>query len=271
MTLAPKDVPHSLVPARTRRLEFHVVSAMVPLALLAMWELGTRYNWLPRTLVSSPSAVAEAMLRLGRNGALVHHSLVSLRRLSLGFGSGSLLAVLIGTFVGLSKAFDRVMAPTLSFLAPVPVSAWIPLIIILFGIGEVAKCSVIAVGAFFVVYFGTVSGIRSTDPKLVEVARVCGKTPTLLVTQVLLPSALASILQAMRGALALGWVLLVIAEVIASTEGLGWLMWDARQYGRADEMIVGVAMAGALGATTDWIARRIQRRVLIWRPAFEGQ
>jgi sulfonate transport system permease protein len=211
------------------------------------------------------------MVRLGGDGAIVHHSLVSLRRLSLGFGAGSLLAVLIGTSVGLSKSFDRVMAPTLSFLAPVPVSAWIPLIIILFGIGEMAKCSVIAVGAFFVVYFGTVSGIRSTDPKLVEVAHVCGKTPIMLVTQVLLPSALASILQAMRGALALGWVLLVIAEVIASTEGLGWLMWDARQYGRADEMIVGVVMAGALGATTDWIASRIQRRVLIWRPAFEGQ
>jgi sulfonate transport system permease protein len=211
------------------------------------------------------------MLRLARNGEIVHHSLVSLRRLSIGFGAGSLLAVLIGTLVGLSKSFDRVAGPTLSLLAPVPVSAWIPLIIILVGIGEVAKCSVIAVGAFFVVYFGTVSGIRSTDTKLVEVARVCGKSPLMLVRQVLLPSALPSILQSMRGALGLGWVLLVVAEVIASTEGLGWLMWDARQYGRADEMVVGVALAGVLGASTDWLARRIQSRVLVWRPAFEGQ
>jgi sulfonate transport system permease protein len=211
------------------------------------------------------------MARLARNGAVVHHSVISLRRLSIGVAVGTTLAILIGTLVGVSLTLERVLGPTVSLLAPIPVPAWIPIIIILVGIGEGAKYSVIAVGVFFVVYFGTVNGIRSTDPKLVEVARICGKSSAILISQVLLPSALASIVQSIRGALGFGWVLLVVAEVIASTEGVGWLIWDARQFGRADDMMVGVIIAGILGAATDWLARHGQRRLLTWRPAFQGQ
>lgn len=92
-----------------------------------------------------------------------------------------------------------------------------------------------------------------------------------LIVEILIPSAMPSILHGFRTALGLGWVLLIVAEVIASTEGLGWIIWDSRQYGRADEMIAGMIAIGATGALTDWCASMIQRRLLFWSRTFEGQ
>ncbi|MFM8274774.1 MAG: ABC transporter permease [Gemmata sp.] len=248
-----------------------VVPLLLPLLLLGVWEFGVRSGRLPPTLVAPPSAVVADAARMTADGTLPRHAWVSLRRLTAGFVVGSVLAVAAGTLVGLSRAAERVLAPTVGVLAPVPVSAWIPLIIILVGIGEASKVAVIAVGTFFVVFFGTVHGIRSADPKLVEVARVYGKGSATLVTDVLLPSALAPILHAMRAAVGLGWVLLIVAEVIASSDGLGFLMWDARNFSRPDDMIVGMVTVGLLGAATDRGLAAVQRWLLFWRPTFEGQ
>jgi sulfonate transport system permease protein len=248
-----------------------LVSSILPLLLFICWDFGTRWEWFPRSLVASPSEVLEEFGRMLSDGVLIGHIGVSLRRLSAGFFVGASLAVLVGTLVGLSRWAERLLAPTIGLLAPVPVSAWIPLVIILFGIGELAKVVLLAVGIFFIMFFSTVQGLRSTDPKLIEVARVYGKTSTELVTGVLMPWAIGAILQGARAALGLGWVLLIVVEVIASSDGLAWLMWDSRTFGRPATMIVGMITIALLGFITDWGICRLNRCLMFWRPTFEGQ
>lgn len=240
----------------------------LPAMLIGLWEVGARSGFLPAALIASPSAVMERAVAMTADGSLLAHSLVSLQRLAIGFGSGTILAVVLGLLVGSLPAANRLLSPTVAFLAPVPVTAWIPLIIVLTGIGEASKSTILAVGAFFPVFFATVVGLRSASNELVEVARIYCKPRTTLIRTILFPSAVPYVFQGMRSALGLGWVLLVVAEVIASDSGLGWLMWDARTFGRPDEMIVGMAAAGLLGALSAWILSALEKKVLYWREDF---
>jgi sulfonate transport system permease protein len=241
-----------------RRLLTAVQAAAVPLLLIMLWEYAVLSEWWPRALIASPGEVIIDFGRLLASGKLSFHAMVSLRRLLGGFLIGTAAGVGLGTFVGLSRSAERTLAPTVQLLAPIPVVAWIPLFIILFGIGEASKIAIIAAGTFFVVFFNTVQGIRATDRKLVEVAYVFNKNRAQLVRGVLLPSALPSVLMGVRVALGLSWILLIVAEVIASSEGLGWL-------------IVGMITVGILGKLSDRGVLALERRVLRWRQSFEGQ
>ena len=158
----------------------------------------------------------------------------------------------------------------MDLLAPIPVIAWIPLLIVLFGI-ESARVLLICVGTFFQLYFSTVQGLRGTPIELVELARVYEKGPLEMWREILFPWALPVIIDSARQALAIGWILLLSGEVIASSSGLGWLIWDSRNFARADDMIVGMMAVGILGKCTDSLVVRLRVRLLRWRTTFEGQ
>lgn len=207
----------------------------------------------------------EALLQLISDGSLAKHSFISLRRLLIGFTLGSAIGFLLGVVVAISPLAYRIISPTINFISPVPVTSWIPLIIILTGIGELSKSTVLAVGCFFPVFYGTVSGFQSATNELLELAQFYGKTKSKLIKTILLPSAMPALFQALQVALGLSWILLVVAEVIASREGLGWLMWDSRNFGRPDEMIVGMIAAGVLGATTLRILRIFEHKAMFWK------
>jgi len=208
---------------------------------------------------------------LAVSGKLLVHSLVSLYRLVLGFAIGTLIGLSLGTVIGTSKFAERLVAPTIEFLAPIPPIAWIPLLIILLGIGEASKIALIALAVFIVVVTQTVTGIRSTDQKLIEVAMIFGKSPLQLLKDILLPSAMPFIFSGLRISLALSWILLIASEVIASSRGLGWLIWDSRNFSRPDDMLVGIISIGLLGFGTNLALTLIERDVLSWRQSFEGQ
>jgi sulfonate transport system permease protein len=254
--------------------------APFPILLLIMWQSAVAYEWWPRTLIAAPSDVFTDFARLTASGELLAHARVSLVRLLAGFFFGAAAAVVLGTFVGLSKVAERALAPTIRAILPIPVTAWIPLIIIIFGIEESSKIALIGIGVFGVIYFSTVQGIRGADQKLVEVAAVFEKPHSDLSLHVLLPSALPSIITGMRVALGLAWILLIAAEMVGAKMvssssrlgglGLGWLIYDARNFGRSDDMIVGMLTIGILGKLTDMTLERIERRVLRWRQAFTG-
>jgi sulfonate transport system permease protein len=199
------------------------------------------------------------------------HALWSIGRLVVGFALGVSLALTIGATVGLSTVAERLISPTIQLLAPIPIIAWIPLIILLLKIGEAPKVAIIAVGTFFVVFASTVQGIRGVDAKLVEVARVYGKPASVLVRKVLLPAATPSIMTGLHVALGLSWILLLVAEQIATSKGIGWFMWDARTFGRSKDLIVAMICVGVLGKLSDLLLTKVERRMLRWRRAFEGQ
>ena len=246
------------------------LGAVLPIVLILTWEVSLRAGWWPESLIAPPSAVLLSFKSLFVSGVLWEHIKVSSGRLLGGFAVGSALGLAYGVVIGLSRSWERFWMPTFLALAPIPIIAWIPLLIVLFGI-DGARFSLIALGTFFIVLFGAVNGIRNVDEELVEMARMYGKTKAELARYILIPSALPAVLQALRSALSLSWILLIMAEIIASSQGLGWLLWDSRNFGRSDDMIVAMLTIGLLGKLADGILVAITRRLLWWRQTFEGE
>src|SRR3989338_2021399 len=232
-----------------------ILPLIIPLALLIAWEWSVRSGFLPNTLIASPSQVVKDFFDLAMSGKLLVHSLVSLYRLVLGFAIGTLIGLSLGVMVGTSKFVERLIA----------------LLIILLGIGEASKIGLIIIASFVVVYLNTVQGIRSTDQKLVDVAHVLRKSNKELIKKVLLPSATPHIFTGMRIALGLSWILLIAAEVIASSKGLGWLIWDSRNFSRPDDLFVGIIMIGILGKLSDMALVAIEKELTKWRTVFQGK
>lgn len=254
-----------------KKIGDYLISLLLPIGLIALWEWAVISGAVPNTLVASPSQVVVDFFELLFNGKLTVHSLISLYRLLLGFTIGTFLGLIFGVAVGTSKLVEKIVSPTMQFLAPIPPIAWIPLLIILLGIGEASKIGLLIIASFVVVYLNTIQGIRSTDQKLVDVAHVYRKSNRELISKILLPSALPNIFTGMRIALGLSWILLIAAEVIASSKGLGWLIWDARNFSRPDDMIVGMIAIGILGKLSDKILVAIEKELTKWRVVFSGK
>jgi sulfonate transport system permease protein len=267
---APADLGRPDRRSWPRRLVAAASYLVVPLLLLLNWDRAVAAGWIPSTLIASPGQAAEQFFTLLREGTLADHTRISLGRLLQGFAIGSLLGIIVGTAVGTSRVAARLVEPTVVTLIPIPAVAWVPLLIVLFGIGELSKVLVIAIGSFCTLFLHTSHGVRSADRKLIEVAAVLEKGRFDLVRRVLLPSALPEIFAAMRIAMALSWALLIVAEVVASSSGLGWLIWDARNFSRPADMIVAMAVTGLLGKLSDVLLGLLSRRVLRWRDTYGG-
>lgn len=256
---------------KEKKTHFSWESLILPVSVLVVWELAVDFKLVPTTLIASPIQVLKDFVEFIATGKIFMHIGASLSRLLIGFIIGSLVGISLGLVIGTSKRFEKLFHPTFLFLAPIPPIAWIPLLIIACGIGEGSKVALIALGAFFITYFHTIHGIRATDQKLVDLATVYRKDNWQLVKKILLPSALPSIFTGLRLALSLSWILLIAAEVIASSQGLGWLIWDARNFSRPDDMIVGIITIGILGKLSDSILVLLEHHMLRWRVAFTGK
>lgn len=257
-----------------------VVSIALPITLLLLWQIAVSSGWWPRTLIAAPSDVVAGLWNITRSGELFAHTKVSMIRLFAGFTVGSVLGIGLGALVGTFNFSRRLIGPTIESLIPIPPPAWIPILIITLGIGEASKVGLIAIGAFAVVYAATAQGIRGADKRLVEVGQLYEKRRGEMILRILLPSAAPNIFTGLRVALGLSWILLVASEMVAakmvSAEarlegiGLGWLIFDARRFGRPEEMIVGMAAMGVLGKLSDMAMAALQSRALRWRTSFTG-
>jgi ABC-type nitrate/sulfonate/bicarbonate transport system permease component len=240
----------------------------VPFILLVAWQLAVEYGWVPRTLIAGRVAVAQRLIEMASDGTLLRHVGVSLGRLASGFAIGTSLGILVGVLVAFRPAAARLLEPTILSLIPIPPIAWIPLLIILLGIGESAKVALISIGSFCTLFLQTAYGIRTGDRTLVEMARALNKGDRALLWRVLFPGVLPGILASMRVALALSWTLLIASEVIASSSGLGWLIWNARNFSRPSDMFVGMVTVGMLGKCSDWGLVALEARLTRWRRSF---
>jgi sulfonate transport system permease protein len=223
----------------------------------------------PTTLVASPIDTLNALWTMIKDGSLFSNSYTSCQRLILGFGNGCAIGIACGCLIGTSRLASQILQPSIAVIAPIPAVAWVPLIIMLLGIGEASKIALIAFGTFFVVALHTSNGIRSTNQEYVELARVLGKNQNELLARVLFPSALPHVLTGMRVAMALSWTLLLVSEIIASSEGLGWLIWDARNFSRPADMFVGMIVVGVLGRLSDMALVSIERIFTDWRSTYD--
>ncbi|AQA21386.1 binding-protein-dependent transport system inner membrane component family protein [Rhodococcus sp. MTM3W5.2] len=240
--------------------------ALAPLALLIAWQIGSKSGLLSERTLPAPSVVVAAGLEVYRSGALGDALLVSGQRVLLGFVLGAVLGVGLGIVAGLGRLGEYVIDPPLQMLRTVPLFGLIPLFIIWFGIGEEPKVYLIALGVAFPLYLNTFSGIRHLDPKLLELSRVLGLSTGERLRTLVIPGALPQILVGLRQSLGIAWLSLIVAEQINASEGLGYIVNNAREFLRTDIVIFGLIVYGVLGLITDSIVRSLELRALRWQP-----
>lgn len=245
-----------------------VAPALVPLALLLVWQLAGSFGWLSRSVLPTPLEVARAAARVTESGELAKHLGVSFRRAAAGFVIGGGIGFFLGLLTGTSRTAERLLDTTMQMLRTVPHLALIPLVILWFGVGETAKIFLVALGVLFPVYLNTYHGIRSVDPGLIEMGRVYGLSTFGLFRRVLLPGATPSILVGVRYALGVMWLTLIVAETISASSGLGYMAMNAREFMMVDVVVFAILIYALLGKLADSIAKALERATLSWHPAY---
>ena len=243
---------------------------ILPIALLSLWQLISSVGWLPPRVLPSPLSVCQAGWRLTVTGELPTHLLESFRRALLGFALGGAIGFLLGLVNGLWRLSYQFLDSSLQMVRNVPHLALIPLVILWFGIGESAKLFLIVLGVFFPIYLNTTHGVRSVDPRLVEMGRSYGLSPLDLILKIVLPGALPSILVGVRYALGITWLTLIVAETIASDNGIGYMTMNARDFLQTDVMLLGILLYAFLGKMADLLTRLLERYLLRWNPAYRN-
>ena len=249
---------------RARRWTRFGLGLLLPVLLLAAWQLTATAGVFSPVQLPAPAAVYGAAADLLERGQLGHHVAISTQRVLTGFAVGSALGLALGALLGLSRLADTLLGPTIGALRAVPSLAWVPLLILWMGIAEDSKVTLITIGAFFPVFTTVSLALRHVDSNLVEAARAFGLRGLRLLTTVQLPAVVPAVFSGLRLALAQSWLFLVAAELIASSMGLGFLLTDSQSNGRTDRMFLAIILLAVIGKTTDallgvaqkWAVRR---------------
>ncbi|OBZ11291.1 ABC transporter permease [Bacillus sp. FJAT-26390] len=243
---------------------------IVPIIIVVLWQTVSGLGLIAETLLPAPLLIAKSFIQLCASGELFEHLGISVYRAALGFLLGGTLGLLLGLSTGLGKVAEKTLDPSLQMLRTVPLLAVIPLFILWFGIGEFAKVLLIGLGAFFPVYVNTFLGIRSTDAKLYEVSRIFQYTKLQQVTKLIIPAALPNILLGVRLSLGVSWLLLVVAEMMGTSAGIGYMIQDARAYSETEIVFVGIIIFAVVGKLSDSAVRLLETRWLRWRDTYKG-
>ena len=235
--------------------------------LVALLELSVRAGWVNAALVPPPSVIAQRIATVVASGSFLEPMGRTLYLLFVAYAIGSLLAVALGVLMGRFRAVHGLLEPLVEVLRPLPKPALLPPLILFLGLGDAMKLTVIALGVFFPVLINTIQGVRGTDPVMVDTARTFQHSRAAMLWKVVLPSALPLILSGMRIALAIGLVLVVIAEMMAGTGGIGYLIIDMQRSFRIPDMYAWVVILAVLGYALNEVFVRIERRAIHWSGA----
>ncbi len=237
---------------------------VIPAALLSAWCGVTAAHWVPDQILPAPAAVWEAFGTLTRSGELQNNLGISLSRVGYGFGAGTLAGLLLGAGMGFSDALARFVRPTFLVISQIPILAWLPFLMLLLGIGESLKIVLVAKAVFTPVTLSTCAGIRGVPARYLELARLLQLTSLGTLRRVVLPAALPQLFSGFRYGLTHAWLSLVAVELLASYEGVGYLMVYSRQLFQLDVMVAMMLVIAAAGLVLDrflslgesWLGRR---------------
>ncbi|SCB43247.1 aliphatic sulfonate ABC transporter permease SsuC [Rhizobium multihospitium] len=243
---------------------------LLPVVVIAAWQLGSSFGWISTRIMPSPAAVVVAFWQTTISGQLPNNILVSAGRAFAGLLVGGSIGFLLGIANGVSRLSEQLTDTTLQMLRTIPHLAMVPLVILWFGIGEESKLFLTALGVLFPIYLNTYHGVRNVDRGLIEMGRVYGMSNWTLFRKVIFPGALPSILVGLRFALGIMWLTLIVAESIAASSGIGYMANNAREFGMTDVVVLTLVIYAILGKLADVVARVIERRALRWNPAYQN-
>jgi taurine transport system permease protein len=237
-------------------------------SLLALWWLASHLQWLPPVLLPTPEAVLRKLVRLYTDGfddaTLTQHLAASLSRIALAFALALVTAIPAGIAIATSRIARGILDPIIEFYRPVPPLAYLPLMVIWFGIGELSKVLLIYFTIFAPLAIATAAGANRVAKSRLLAAQSLGATRFQLLVHVVLPSALPEILTGVRIALGAGWSTLVAAELIAATRGLGFMVYSASRFLVTDVVIAGILLIGAIALVLELGLRALQRKLTPW-------
>ncbi len=241
-----------------------LISVVSPLLLLAVWESLGRAGFLDRRFFPTPSDILSTFLGLLSSGELLGHVATSLIRVTIGFALGTLPALALGILMGLSRMTRAALKPMVGALYPIPKTAILPLLLLIFGLGEPSKYAFVAIGVFFIVLLNTMAGVMNIDPVYLDVGKNYGARSRDVFVTIALPGALPLIFAGLRLAWSNALLLIVVAELLGARSGLGAFIWSSWQTFDIEEMFVGLVTISVIGYISFLIFDELQRWLIPW-------
>jgi NitT/TauT family transport system permease protein len=275
-TAPPAVASRSASQRLAKRLGPIALSLVVPLLLLLGWHLAVKAGM--TRLIPSPAEVAEYMVDFAVGGiwddafsATLHlHLLASASRVYGGFLLAAVVAVPLGLLIGRIALVRQLLDPFLQLMRPIPVTAWLPLSMILFGLGPKSAFFLVFLGAFYPILLNTIFGVKNVEPRLFEAAAMLGCRGNAQFFRVVLPAALPSIFTGLRLGLGLAWFVIVVGEMTGVPQGLGAVIMDGRTLSRTELVICGMIVIGIAGFVSDRVVVMLMNRALRWSPMHRG-
>lgn len=242
--------------------------AIVPILLIALWQLASNLGWMDRAVLEPPSQVWATFMDLASTGEILVHIGTSLQRVIFGLAIGGSIAIVLGLAAGLSRYGEETIDPPLQMIRAMPSLGTAPLLVIWLGIDEGVKVGLVAIGVVFPLYINLYKGIRGIDRRFAELATICGASRRELLTRVILPGAMPSALVGLRLSLGIAWLSLVIGEGINAQGGIGYLVAQGRNALQTDWIILGLVLYAILGLAMEAFVRLLEWRLLPWNRGF---
>lgn len=242
-----------------------LIGVLSPVLLLVVWELLVRFQWISPMFFPAPSSIAATFVKMARGGELWLNVGVSLRRLLLGFVIGGVPALLLGIVMGLSRPVRLFFDPLIASTYPVPKSALLPLVLLIFGLGENSKIAMVAMGVFYPVIMNTVTGVRQISKIHFDVGTNFGASRWQTFRTIALPGAAPFIITGIKLGIGMGLILISIAEMVGADSGLGYMIWNAWQLMDVETMYVGLFVIAFLGFAFTLLIDEAERLLLPWR------
>lgn len=248
--------------------------ALVPIAVIVLWEVVIRMGYVDSPFVPAPSKVLTSWYAwiFGGGpqtadpyvGTWVTHATQSTYRVLIGFAIAAVIGIVMGILVGYFKIFEDLFDPLIQLLRPIPITAWLPFAVIFFGIQTGSAVFLIALGAFFPIVVNATAGVNRVPRLLIRAAQTLGAPRLHILPRVIFPAALPSIFTGLRIGLGMAWVLVIVSEMLAVKGGLGFVLWDSYYYLRMDVIVAAMLSVGLLGFLSDRIMIGLSNYLLRW-------
>lgn len=242
-----------------------ILSILSPVSILLLWELLAMSGMIDIRLFSSPTMIFQAFIPLLLSGELLNNTIVSVQRVIWGFIAGAVPGIMIGISMGLSPLVRSAIEPMIAATYPIPKLALMPLILLIFGLGETSKIFTIAIGVFYLVVINTMAGVLSIDKIYLDVAKNFGASRKNFYLTVALPGSLPMIFAGLKLGMGMALILIVAAELSAAKAGIGWMIWRAYDMFDIEQMFVALIMLSVLGYVFSLLLDLLERLVLPWK------
>ena len=246
-------------------LSDRLIQIISPIAFILIWEAVARYNFIDVRFWPAPSSIMETLAKMVSSGEIFRHLQLSLMRILLGFALGTIPALILGLAMGLFRWLRTILNPFVAFAYPIPKSSILPLIMLIFGLGEMTKIVTVALGVFFLVLINTIAGVRNINSIYLDAAKNFGAGYFDTLIHVALPGALPLIFAGLKLGLGTGLIMIVIAEMVGGRDGLGYLVWESWQSFSVTRLYVGLFVIGLLGYLSNILMEELERILVPWK------